>query len=146
MRKQTTSVQHPDAATRWISPHWLSDHQLLVHVLNPNDADANVIAYWYENGGDLLRTYEETVPAGERRNLWPPSWQGGSHPYGWLRIVSDLPVVPWGTTSFSWGETVYGNESMTFYREEAEEEPRAIDLPDTTAQTPIVLRVRRADC
>ena len=106
-----------DAAKRWVSPFFRSESApnfARVWVLNPGVRDANVHAFWFEAVmGDLVVTDKREIHAG-RADLFTCT-EFVSH--GWLRIVSDRPVVPWGTTSFRpVGEL--GHVTMDWYREE----------------------------
>jgi hypothetical protein len=107
-----------DAATRWISPFWQSNpapNFSRIWVLNPGAADATVTAYWFDMHGALLVSDEHEVGAGDRRIIAP---QTGNGTDGWLRLVSDRPVIPWGTTSFSHTGEDWGFVNMSFHREE----------------------------
>jgi hypothetical protein len=108
-----------DAATRWISPYYQSaDPTNYAHVLvlNPGSADAKVTAHWFAaSTGNQRKMEEKTVTHGTIQLFVP---EAGTAEDGWLRLVSDQPIVPWGTTPYSPTGESLARAPMSFYRDE----------------------------
>jgi hypothetical protein len=112
-----------DAATRWISPHYLSLTTLEpprpagVYVLNPSSTTAKVTATFYDAAGRVHEKTVHRIDGGCIRSFHPAEEESTSDG-GWLRIESDLPIVPWGVTPI---EELYLSSvwaPMSFFREE----------------------------
>jgi hypothetical protein len=112
-----------DAATRWISPHYLSLTTLepprpaRIYVLNPGSTTATVTATFYDAVGGLHEEIVHPIDGGSVRSFHPAEEESTSAG-GWLRIVSNLPIVPWGVTLI---EKLYLSSvwaPMSFLREE----------------------------
>jgi hypothetical protein len=108
-----------DAATRWVAPYWRAwnpgdvPHQAQVFVLNPGATPAHVRGWFFDLQGNLLSTEEFTAQPKHVVTFSSPLAN-----MGWMRIVSDNPVTPWGETP---GFTSPGESqklNMSFYRDE----------------------------
>jgi len=108
-----------DAATRWICPYFESlqpPNFTRVWVLNPGAADAKVETHWYDAvTGQQVGLDEQTVVHGTTYIFVAGTMEDA----GWLRIASDQPVVPWGTTPIDTFNLPGLFAPMSFYREDA---------------------------
>src|SRR6186997_1986277 len=107
-----------DYAKRWISPYFQSEEPpnfARVWVLNPGGTDVNVKAHWYHAvTGEQVELDQQAVAHGTTAIFTC----GADVQFGWLRIISDEPVVPWGTTPFNPSGSQLGFAPMSFYPEE----------------------------
>jgi hypothetical protein len=110
-----------DAATRWVAPYWRartpegeeSPYQAQVFVLNHGAIPAKVNGLFFDSQGSLLQSEELTAQPRQVVIFSSPLEN-----LGWMRIVSDNPVTPWGETP---GFTPPGEKqklNMSFYRDE----------------------------
>lgn len=81
------------AATEWVSPEWRQGANSLtrIHVLNMGFSEAQVQLLFYTPQGDVVCTVDHTVEFHHRAIAGPCGESGG-----WVRLVSDQPVVPSG--------------------------------------------------
>jgi hypothetical protein len=88
-----------------------------IYVLNPGSTTANVTATFYDGGGVLHEEIVHPIGGGCIRSFHPAEEESTSDG-GWLRIVSNLPIVPWGVTLIEKEYLSNVWAPMSFFREE----------------------------
>jgi hypothetical protein len=109
-----------DAARAWVSPYWQKSYghvETTISLLNPGFWSANVKVIFHWKGGNVLAANQETIPP-ESIAMFEPPEAPEADGYGWVSIVSDRPVLPWGHIKYGGGQDGVGatNVQMTFGR------------------------------
>jgi hypothetical protein len=95
-----------DAARAWVSPYWEKSYghvETTISLLNPGFWSANVKVIFHWKGGNVLAANQETIPP-ESIAMFEPPEAPEADGYGWVSIVSDSPVLPWGHIKYGGGQ------------------------------------------
>src|SRR5262249_16440810 len=108
-----------EAATEWIAPFWSSlpfpdPHQVAVWILNPSDTKQAKVTVRFNNfDGSLYSQNDLIVP--KRSSSATVATATSGEVAGWVHVISNEPVLPWGRTPSSSGSSEF--VQMTFFRQ-----------------------------
>jgi hypothetical protein len=140
-----------DAANLWVAPYWRYytggniPASPRLWVLNPGRWRASVTVRWRNYAGVLMSEVSYDLSPGERLDVIPVDIQVWTATHGvmdgYVQIISDRPVIPWGTTCLDDRATVMPLDPtweptwapMVFSRYEEAAEPIPVDTKDPGA-------------